>query len=401
MSTIPITSYLGDCTLYRTKLTAAQNGQPYVILCPTHQRAAAYAHCTQLLGCEPSFFVTCDKKSASWQGDEPAARIPLTNLSRYLKDIAPNNLVVYANQKAFRKIALQLAKPGIKHFYYEVPDWNIPKVKFNPSYYQDNQDKISRCLALLKDEESRRVFASIVKYRITGDHGYLRISAYEEYMHPLVNARGCTWVIDAGAANGLTSFNFARRAGRKCNVIAVEPDPRNLELIRTELPRHPTVILEPNAIGRDGERVLFKSGKAGSGSVVSAGSANHKEAIEIRCISLPTIYQKHQLSGRGLISFDVEGMEMLILQQDIAFIQQTRPKLQVSLYHRQDDLTDILLLLADKLPNYDFYMGHHTAKHTETDLYCLPREASHEKKQLVEKYFKLGRHVFNWRKHAA
>jgi len=100
----------------------------------------------------------------------------------------------------------------------------------------------------------------------------------------------------------------------------------------------------------------------------------HDGIVKVECVSLEALHKQYSLKGIGLISMDVEGSELTVLENDINFLKKQRPILQVSMYHRTTDLVDLFMILKNGLDNYAYFLGHHKAKHTETDLYCMPRE---------------------------
>ena len=94
----------------------------------------------------------------------------------------------------------------------------------------------------------------------------------------------------------------------------------------------------------------------------------------MRATSIDELARDFALGPATLFSFDIEGQELPALRGGLETIRRLRPKLQVSIYHLMSDLYEIPLLLAGSLENYRYFLGHHDAYHTETDLYAVPEE---------------------------
>ncbi|MNV41321.1 2-O-methyltransferase NoeI [compost metagenome] len=207
----------------------------------------------------------------------------------------------------------------------------------------------------------------MIKHKITGDHGYLRISNYREYFHPLVSAEEGDWVIDGGASNGKTSFRFSSRVGSKGKVFAFEPDPTNAQKIEAGIqlqPERSNVVLMQSALSDRSGTLNFTATADGSSRLEDGGGVS-VSAKRIDDLDLPKC---------DLISLDIEGAEASALNGAAATIRKLRPKLQISIYHRREDLFSLPLLVRTLTENYAFFIGHHDAYHSETDLYAIPRE---------------------------
>ena len=55
-----------------------------------------------------------------------------------------------------------------------------------PDFYRQNEASLQKVYGLLADDASREAYAARVKALMTGNAGYLPLSAHEEYYHPLV-----------------------------------------------------------------------------------------------------------------------------------------------------------------------------------------------------------------------
>lgn len=57
----------------------------------------------------------------------------------------------------------------------------------------------------------------------------------------------------------------------------------------------------------------------------------------------------------SFIKIDVEGSEMKVLKGSMEMIRRERPRLAVCVYHRNQDIVEIPLLLHNIMPDYKFF----------------------------------------------
>lgn len=347
-----------DCSpLLRRVATNADLSKASALHCFRHETAAALAWFRERAARAPEGLVTMDGALKKWK----ALRAPEPGLQT----------VVFGER--LRTKATRLAAHGFGELLY-ASDPKLAQTRTAPNFLQQNRAALAQLWQALEDTESKLVLASIVRQRVTGELGYLRVSQFAEYCHPLVKAEPGEIVVDAGAFNGATSASFARRVGRRGLVYAFEPDPDNRRSIARRL-RMPwnwplRVEIVPQAISDSVGRGYFEAGRGGSGALRDAA-----EGPGFAPTPLTTL--DHFASTRGkidLISLDIEGAEPAALAGADALIREQRPKLQVSVYHVLSHLFEIPLMLRDKYPDYALFFGHHDVYSTETDAYLVPRE---------------------------
>ncbi|WP_027179890.1 FkbM family methyltransferase [Maridesulfovibrio bastinii] len=279
----------------------------------------------------------------------------------------PNLLAVVGTPE--RSLCRVLASHGVSDVRF-LTDPSYKKVNANSKFFESRRAELLKVFNLLEDIESKLTFASIVKYRITGDHGYLRIAPFSEYHHPIVKPQEGDVVFDIGASNGVTSAHFSKMVGKKGMVYAFEPEPNNIEKIkkRIEAKKFTSQIeLVPFALGEKSGVVSF-NGSGGSGKIVERGG------YEVKVTTLDEFSSSLVFHERLVLSFDIEGGEQATLRGGLNFLRRTRPFLQISIYHGADALHEIPLWVSENLENYVFFMAHHDSYHCETDLYAIPKE---------------------------
>ena len=250
---------------------------------------------------------------------------------------------------------------------------------FDAAFYRKNYEKIKRVFALLQDERSREIFASVVWYKLTGETKFLKRAVYTEDKQVLLGCGTIRRAVDVGAYRGDTLADLHACAPNLCEVIAVEPDRKNFaklqkvaDSLQTETFR--VECCHAAAWNEDGFSAFAESGNRNATLLHTTlkTSFEHKEE-EIRTAKIDTI-----LSGRktDYIKYDTEGAEAEALFGTFKTIQSCAPYLLVSAYHKSEDIFSLPLLLAESFPQkYTYYYRRsHCFPAWELDLIAVPNE---------------------------
>jgi FkbM family methyltransferase len=123
-------------------------------------------------------------------------------------------------------------------------------------------------------------------------------------------------VVDIGANIGSFSL-FAASLGAK-KVIAVEPEPHNLELLRQNIKENQAnvpdceFVIDDHAVGRD-RGVGYITDEHGDSKVTDIVVENSQESYNgksrVRIISLDQLFANHNLEFIDVLKIDIEGLE--------------------------------------------------------------------------------------------
>lgn len=228
--------------------------------------------------------------------------------------------------------------------------------------------EIKAAFQLLSDDESRRTFSSIIRFRLGLEPDYASFM-HEETQYfcditlPALD-RGDLVYIDAGAYDG-DSWRELCKHVRPAEAWLLEPDPRNFSRL-VELTGNDCANLRRLPLGlSDGHQVLAFTDD-GEGSTILAQGANH-----IVTVSLDDIVGGARID---LLKMDIEGSEIAALRGARRTIERSRPVMCVSLYHRPADLWQIPLLISSMVDDYRFAVRQHLFNSFESVLYAVPRE---------------------------
>ncbi len=237
---------------------------------------------------------------------------------------------------------------------------------FTKEFFAENYEKFSQAESLLADEESVRIYREIIAYKLSGDISHLRCCQSDpaEAFENILHAEDFEIYADLGAYNGDTIRSLLPYSPKLKAVYAFEPDAKNFRKLNEYYYslENPSFQLFAHNIGAwSDENTLYfdKSGNRNAGLLQNSSdfsdaiNARSKKITEVKVNSLDNI-----LCGEKVdyIKYDVEGSEREALIGSQKTIENYAPALLVSLYHRSEDLFELVLLLHKLNPNYKLYL---------------------------------------------
>ena len=230
-----------------------------------------------------------------------------------------------------------------------VPDFPVAGgALFDRAFAIAHRDEIEGAYALLSDERSRKVYFSLLSYKLSGNLRDLLASAEPGY-DPASILSPTRWrrVLDGGAYDGDTARAILDAAPGVREILCVEPDERNYRRLLAYRDRETRATITPLRAAlsdRPGRAAFFASGNRNSTLFRQSHEARREE------VGVTTV---DELLGGGAIDFlklDVEGAEAAALRGAKATLDRCRPALIVSAYHRSEDLFALPLLLSKLCP---------------------------------------------------
>ncbi len=250
---------------------------------------------------------------------------------------------------------------------------NVPVVGdglFTLEYAKQHRDKLKAAYELMADEQSKKVFECVIRYKLSGDISLLKAcETPREEMYDLLKIGAEETYVDLGAYNGDTLVEFLNETSMNFKKLyAMEPDHKNYQKLKRRLYMIGSGLLEAYNCGAwDSETTMMFSLKAGRSSKVDEG--NPKRGREVKMMSVD-----HMLQGGAatFIKYDVEGSEEKAINGSRQTIVKFRPKLNIALYHRNEDMFAIPLQIAELNRKYSIYLRHHPyVPDWDTNLYCI------------------------------
>lgn len=281
----------------------------------------------------------------------------------------------------FGEIHRSLASLGVKRLVSFVSLYRAYADQFLPYYCLDLPHRLYQESGLIReayrslaDGESRDEFLRQLTYLLSLmdvvdiPRGGNPVPTY--FPPDLVTLRRDEVFIDCGAYDGDTCASLIEESGGAFDsVIAFEPDPaaaaqlaEMVEQLQPQLRSRVRVIQA--AVSDENGTARFEGGGT-PGSRVSEGGT----------ILVPTVKLDTALADQmaTFVKMDIEGAELGALRGSSDLIRRARPILAVCVYHEQDHLYRVPLLLRDLCFNYEFYLRR---QGPDGDLVCfaIPEE---------------------------
>ncbi len=255
-----------------------------------------------------------------------------------------------------REEVLSVLEEINNNFELVIPDMPVAGAEeyFDREFYNTNYEKILEAYDRFSDEKSKKTYASIINYKLTGRMKYL-LSAISERdeIYSLLPCEKIQTTIDAGAYNGDTVREAKGYFSNLKKVFAVEPDKRNFKKLEKYSEAESEIVIKTiNAAAwcDCGEGEFSDSGNRNS-SVSSTASFEHRDTT-VSLVKIDSLtYEKVDY-----IKYDVEGAEAEALFGSEMTILRDRPALLVSLYHRSRDIFELVNTLGKKYPFYKMYL---------------------------------------------
>jgi FkbM family methyltransferase len=122
---------------------------------------------------------------------------------------------------------------------------------------------------------------------------------------------------------------------------------------------------------RSGETLGYTSRASGTSLLVGS-----KDDGSVETISIDDWVRQRALPRVDFIKLDVEGVELDALRGAEKTIRTFRPRIAVSVYHREDDLISIPAFLNSLNCGYKLLLDHFTIYNEETILFADPKVAT-------------------------
>lgn len=224
---------------------------------------------------------------------------------------------------------------------------------FDYQYFEQHLESIIYSFNLLSDDKSKKLYTDAINFRLTGKIEYTKITdSWYDSLSELLGSQSINTVLDGGAFKGDSTAEFIDALSPK-TVYAVEADPKTF----IKLSEFAGYVSTANVLpintalwNSDGELEYIHSGSRGSGE---AGANKRAKVSIIRSSTIDSILNGVDVD---LIKLDVEGAESNALDGASSTILRCAPNLIISLYHKTDDLYQLIERVHNMLPNHKLYL---------------------------------------------
>jgi len=283
-------------------------------------------------------------------------------------------ITVYTSQPVWE----QLTTIGLKVFSFAELAWSYPQTLTPhggvelPFKIFEQADDVRKALSLWTDETSRREYLGQIQWQTSLNRNILPPHLPQNdiyFADELITIERNEIFVDCGAFDGDTIQEFLKR--RKASferIIAIEPDPVNCKALETRVSALPTetknkIRIIHSAVGSKRDLVTFNAtGTAGS----SLGDGNY----QVRCVPLDELLNEIRPT---IIKMDIEGAEPDALLGARHIIEKDAPVLAICLYHAQEHLWQVPLLIQTLNSTYDFFLRRYADECWEIVCYAIPK----------------------------
>ena len=233
-------------------------------------------------------------------------------------------------------------------------------------YILSHRTDIEEVYNLLGDQQSKDVLLHILLGRVTASYGeYESVRTGDFYYPPeLVTFHANEVMVELGSNNGDTLLDFIHRCSDFKKAYCFEPDDFSVKELKKIANRYePRIAIIPK-VAWNGEGWINFASKSGSvKSKVDEQAGN----IKIETASVDGVVEEEIT----YMKMDIEGAEMMALQGAKEQIMRNKPRLAVSVYHKNEDIVDIPRYILSLCPDYHLYFRHHGYDDSDTVLYAL------------------------------
>lgn len=174
-------------------------------------------------------------------------------------------------------------------------------------------------------------------------------------------------LVDVGCFDGATTKQFFAWCGGKGYAYCMEPDARNIALIRKNLGDNRNVEILDKAVWS--KTTVLSINAKGNCATSVAGSDRYGGWQRIEAVALDDILADRKAT---FIKMDIEGAEVEALHGAVRTISEQKPRLAISIYHKPEDIWTIPKTILDYCTDYKFYLRHYSFSDYDTVLYAVP-----------------------------
>lgn len=291
----------------------------------------------------------------------------------HIEDLIDDFVVVLAFAAGYKSLYDRIFEISEKHILL-APD--VPVIPdgsgelFTYEYCLRHADEIQSVYDMLADDMSRKVFADVINFKISGKIDYLDRCTTDrgEIYRDILKLHEDSVFVDLGAYDGDTvlDFAFAASDGYK-KIYALEPDKRNFRKL-TKNTSDMANICTFNAAAWSESTTLRFMQKAGRQSAAARLHDIAENGVETAALAVDDIVPEGE--KHVIIKLDTEGSEAEALNGAARTIAEGA-ELECALYHKNEDMFSLPLLVHKLDPKLKLYIRHHLYLPAwETNLYA-------------------------------
>jgi FkbM family methyltransferase len=248
----------------------------------------------------------------------------------------------------------------IKHCYYRIKTIADPAITKPDEealdFFAKNAERVNAVANMLADEQSRKTYLGIVKFRQTHcKKDFPKLKYEQEYFLSSLKLSKDEVFVDCGAFIGDTIDEFLKRCFEYKQIIAFEPDTKVFKVLNKKYGNNQKIILINSAVYNKEGEVIFKEFDAGYSKIVDEQNDGQDDSTSVRTKTIDNL----NLEKVSFIKMDIEGAELNALKGAEKTIIRDKPKLAICIYHSNEDMVNIAEYIHNLIPEYNLQVRHH------------------------------------------
>ncbi len=282
---------------------------------------------------------------------EALENLPQTERYHYVVGFQPRDIASIRTRLLPSAASILLYDAG-----YGIPSEGLRIPYYDDDFFVQHKDRLNTLAECLADDLSRKSLKHFFEQRISGEIGlYSEVYQPEHYFPAgIVDLHPDSVLVDCGAYNGDTIAAFLQVIQQNnssySHIHAFEPDPENFLALQKACSCLQNCNLYQKGVWSE-PGLCGMSGDASNASIIENAENS---------IVLDSIDNVLQGAKASLIKMDIEGAELQALRGAAHTIQQHKPQLAISVYHKILDIFDIPEYILSLHPDYRLYIRAHT-----------------------------------------
>lgn len=233
---------------------------------------------------------------------------------------------------------------------------NFEQIMLKAKMLKYNLDKFKWLYDNLEDYRSKKLLYGILNNFYCYDFKTLsevRETSYKDYFDvDVIKTNKDDVFVDLGAFTGDTITDYINTYGENYKKIyAFEMTDTSFAYLKENTSKYSNIEYIKKAIGDENKIIYIKENEAG----MSANKIDVNGDKEVEMVTLDSYID----DDVTVIKMDIEGAEQKALMGAKNHIIKNHPKLLISVYHNNEDLYKIPMMIKEMNPSYKFYLRYH------------------------------------------
>lgn len=223
---------------------------------------------------------------------------------------------------------------------------------FDLDFFSRHSSELELLYSVLADEHSKKVFENIINFKLSGELPYL-VGSYseKEEAFSILSLNSSESYLDLGAYRGDTIEEFLHYSGGNYrSITALEPDRKTFQKLKLYAGEMDNTQLFNMGIWSEDTDLSFDSSLGRGSSIKDSGMQ------KLAVTKIDTLFRRRTVT---YIKADVEGAEEKMLIGGKNVLLRDKPKLNIAIYHRSEDIFKLPLMIHSIVPDYRLYIRQH------------------------------------------